>query len=68
MMYKIGFLTAGSLWGKSWGISETRMAGFILFLFYITDVGKRKEDFLDKVFQWEVSLSHSWEGEKQLFL
>ena len=67
-MHKMGFLTAGRLWGKSWGISETRMARFILFLLYIIKVGKRKQDFLDEVLQWEVSLSPSWEGQKQLFL
>ena len=54
--------------GKELGISETRMARFILFLFDIIEVGKRKEDFLDEVFQCNVSLSPSWEGEKQVFL
>ena len=54
--------------GKELGIGETRMARFTLFLFDIIEVGKRKEDFLDEVFQWDVSLSPSWEGEKQVFL
>lgn len=31
MMYKICFSITGGLWGKSWGISETRMARFISF-------------------------------------